>query len=329
MLEILERFSTNTTSITTNSRAPETRHLAKEPDSFSGNPTELENFLTSCVLYMDCYPGTFNSDKAKINFIISHCRHKVMKSLRPLMNRAQQPELLQNYEEFLKYLRRHWGDPDEKWNAKREIRNRQERRYLSGYKDPGGLTNITLRFFKPNLPAHVQPMDAGIISAFKSRYRAKVIPFALANYEDGVPPHLCYKVDIKSAMEMADDSWNEITGETVENCWKKVSGCIRGRKRKSFGVSHHSLILIATTVIGLARPQFGPRIPEKEQPVWSAYHGTEIEGHCVFDRYHYVRVLHREWDSENYAKRLPLTGFNSPLRYILFCLWLRKSTMSI
>ncbi|AAW45211.2 hypothetical protein CNH03540 [Cryptococcus deneoformans JEC21] len=222
MLEILERFSTNTTSITTNSRAPETRHLAKEPDSFSGNPTELENFLTSCVLYMDCYPGTFNSDKAKINFIISHCRHKVMKSLRPLMNRAQQPELLQNYEEFLKYLRRHWGDPDEKWNAKREIRNRQERRYLSGYKDPGGLTNITLRFFKPNLPAHVQPMDAGIISAFKSRYRAKVIPFALANYEDGVPPHLCYKVDIKSAMEMADDSWNEITGETVENCWKKV-----------------------------------------------------------------------------------------------------------
>lgn len=122
MLEILERFSTNTTSITTNSRAPETRHLAKEPDSFSGNPTELENFLTSCVLYMDCYPGTFNSDKGKINFIISHCRHKVMKSLRPLMNRAQQPELLHNYEEFLKYLRRHWGDPDEKGNAKREMR---------------------------------------------------------------------------------------------------------------------------------------------------------------------------------------------------------------
>ena len=91
-------------------------------DSFSGNPTELENFLTSCVLYMDCYPGTFNCDKPRINFIISHCRHKVMKSLHPLMNRAQQLELLQNSEEFLKYLRRHWGDPDEKGNAKREMR---------------------------------------------------------------------------------------------------------------------------------------------------------------------------------------------------------------
>lgn len=98
---------------------------------------------------------------------------------------------------------------------------------FSGHKDPGGLTNITLRFFKPNLTAHVQPMDAGIISAFKSRYRAKVIRFALENYEQGVPPHLCYKVDIKSAMEMADDSWNGITGETVENCWKKVKWVYR------------------------------------------------------------------------------------------------------
>lgn len=93
---------------------------------------------------------------------------------------------------------------------------------FSGHKDPGGLTSITLRFFKPNLTAHVQPMDAGIISAFKSCYRAKVIQFTLANYGEGVPAHLCYKIDIKSAMEMADNSWYEITGETVENCWKKV-----------------------------------------------------------------------------------------------------------
>lgn len=41
-----------------------------------------------------------------------------MKSLRPLVNRADQPALFQNYQEFLKYLHRHWGDPDEKGNAK-------------------------------------------------------------------------------------------------------------------------------------------------------------------------------------------------------------------
>ncbi|OWZ50032.1 hypothetical protein C349_01633 [Cryptococcus neoformans var. grubii Br795] len=123
MLEILERLWANATPISTNFQAPESKHLAEESDTFSGNTNALGNFITSCVLYMDCYPGNFSTDKAKINFIISHCRQKVMKSLRPLMNRADQPAPFQNYQEFLKYLHRHWGDQDEKGNAKGRCEN--------------------------------------------------------------------------------------------------------------------------------------------------------------------------------------------------------------
>ena len=35
----------------------------------------------------------------------------------------------------------------------------------------GGLSNIQLKFFSPNLTTHVQPMDAGIIKAFKSHHK--------------------------------------------------------------------------------------------------------------------------------------------------------------
>lgn len=134
MLELLERLSANSASPHPPAfRVSETKHLAKEPDSFNGDKNELENFITSCVLYMDCFPGTFSTDKTKINFIISHCRQKVLKSLRPLLNQAEQPELLQRYDKFLEYLRRHWGDPDEKGNAKREMRKLRQQGSASDF----------------------------------------------------------------------------------------------------------------------------------------------------------------------------------------------------
>jgi len=33
------------------------------------------------------------------------------------------------------------------------------------------LTNITVRYLPPNTTAHIQPMDAGIIKSFKSKYK--------------------------------------------------------------------------------------------------------------------------------------------------------------
>lgn len=62
-------------------------------------------------------------------------------------------------------------------------------------------------------------------------------------------------------------------------------------------------------MIGLAGPKSGPGDSEYEQPVRGAYHGTEIEGHGVFDRHHHVRVSDREWDNENLAPEISTDRF--------------------
>lgn len=94
ILEVLERLSVQQSSSDNPSPPITTIRIAKAPDAFQLIPTELDIFLSSCVLYMDAYPGTFNSDKSRINFVISHCRGSILQSLRPLINRADQPSLL-------------------------------------------------------------------------------------------------------------------------------------------------------------------------------------------------------------------------------------------
>ncbi|ADV20729.1 Hypothetical protein CGB_C0340W [Cryptococcus gattii WM276] len=68
-------------------------------------------------------------------------------------------------------------------------------------------------------------------------------------------------------------------------------------ERNLFNQDKTNLILIATTVLSLTGPQFGPRIPQKKKSIWCAYHRTKIEGHWVFDRHNNVRALNREWDN--------------------------------
>ena len=41
----------------------------------------------------------------------------------------------------------------------------------TSHKVPDGLKNVKIKFFQPNLTAHLRPMDAGIIRNFKLYYR--------------------------------------------------------------------------------------------------------------------------------------------------------------
>ena len=61
-----------------------------------------------------------------------------------------------------------------KWNS--ELISKRKKIVLllynfSGHQIPDGLTNIRVIFFVPNVAAHVQPLDAGIISCFKAIFR--------------------------------------------------------------------------------------------------------------------------------------------------------------
>lgn len=79
------------------------------------------------------------------------------------------------------------------------------------------LDNIEVLFLPPNTTSKLQPMDAGIIAAFKRRYRRLYIQRAVEIEEAGGTN--LYKVDLLTAMQCAKASWNEITANTIHNCF--------------------------------------------------------------------------------------------------------------
>jgi hypothetical protein len=93
---------------------------------------------------------------------------------------------------------------------------------FSGHVVPNTLTNIRVKNFEPNLTAHVQPNDQGIIRCFKACYRAKFINRAVDLYKAGVTPSQIYDIDQLEAMCLADEAWNEVDTTTIRNCWRKA-----------------------------------------------------------------------------------------------------------
>jgi hypothetical protein len=95
------------------------------------------------------------------------------------------------------------------------------------------LTNVTLVRLKPNMTAHTQPMDGGIIASFKSHFQNLKIQRALRIFtrhieerngtsnSAGQLPNP-YKIDVLEAMRMATSAWEQVTQETVANCWQHV-----------------------------------------------------------------------------------------------------------
>jgi hypothetical protein len=92
---------------------------------------------------------------------------------------------------------------------------------FSGHKPPKGLTNVRVENLEPNLTAHIQLMDAGIIRCFKAHFRRYSMQRALDRYDEGVTPGEIYNIDQLQAMRLADISWKEVTKDTIANCWRK------------------------------------------------------------------------------------------------------------
>ena len=84
------------------------------------------------------------------------------------------------------------------------------------------LTNIQVENFEPNLTAHVQPNNQGIICCFKACYRAKFVHRAIDLYEAAVTPSQIYDIDQLDAMRLADEAWNEVNTTMIQNCWHKA-----------------------------------------------------------------------------------------------------------
>ena len=79
-------------------------------------------------------------------------------------------------------------------------------------------TNVTITYFGANLTSWVQPLDAGIIRCFKAHYRRRFCKNALERDELGEAD--IYNINLLQVLRMATAAWDDVTPETIKNCWK-------------------------------------------------------------------------------------------------------------
>jgi DDE superfamily endonuclease len=87
--------------------------------------------------------------------------------------------------------------------------------------DPDKYPHIRIHFLPPNTTAHLQPMDAGIIRAFKAHYKKLYLHHVIQEFENGSdsPGH----IDVLQAIRIIDRAWHAITMETIANCWRHTA----------------------------------------------------------------------------------------------------------
>ncbi|XP_062578214.1 tigger transposable element-derived protein 6-like [Saccostrea cucullata] len=80
------------------------------------------------------------------------------------------------------------------------------------------LRNVTLHFLPPNTTAHIQPMDAGIIKAFKAHYRKQLVH----HYIERVEKKEEQSVNLREALHMVKRAWDSVKVSTIVNCYRHV-----------------------------------------------------------------------------------------------------------
>jgi DDE superfamily endonuclease/Tc5 transposase DNA-binding domain len=79
--------------------------------------------------------------------------------------------------------------------------------------------NIEIVALPPNTTSKLQPLDAGIIAAFKCHIRRQQLAYALdvLDHDDNPKP---YKVDQLTAMRWARMAWRNLNATVIQNCWR-------------------------------------------------------------------------------------------------------------
>ena len=82
----------------------------------------------------------------------------------------------------------------------------------------GGLKAIQL-FFCPPIRQVTQPMDQGLIRSLKAKYRSRLIKLIIKAIDSNkdIP-----KINVLDAMKLLTLSWEDVTENTVQNCFAKA-----------------------------------------------------------------------------------------------------------
>ena len=80
--------------------------------------------------------------------------------------------------------------------------------------------NVLVLFLPPNVTSVIQPLDQGIIVAFKAHYHKQHIAFVIQEVKNKVPVK-DIKVNMLQVLQWSREARKFVHGETVANCWVK------------------------------------------------------------------------------------------------------------
>ncbi|CEG50361.1 tigger transposable element-derived protein 6-like [Plasmopara halstedii] len=84
------------------------------------------------------------------------------------------------------------------------------------------LTNLEVVLFPPGTPPHLQPIAAGIVAAFKRRYRRRQIQQVLDQLDADADMSTAAKFDsigVKQALTWCTESWDALPSTLLTSCW--------------------------------------------------------------------------------------------------------------
>ncbi|XP_063614693.1 tigger transposable element-derived protein 6-like [Penaeus indicus] len=86
------------------------------------------------------------------------------------------------------------------------------------------LSNVTLKFLPANTTSRLQPLDQGIIRAFKARCRKHLLRSVIAKIDDttATASEVAKSVNVLGAVYMISRAWNETRESTITKCFAKA-----------------------------------------------------------------------------------------------------------
>ena len=89
-----------------------------------------------------------------------------------------------------------------------------------GGSDALALSNVTVKFLPANTTSHLQPLDGGIIQAFKLRYRQKLMEYILARVNTCASgTDLSKQITVLNAVKWCGSAWDEVSERTIKKCF--------------------------------------------------------------------------------------------------------------
>ena len=77
------------------------------------------------------------------------------------------------------------------------------------------LSNVNIVFYPANCTSEIQPMDQGIIKAFKSFYKFQLVNQMI----DEIDNPTKNKMTLLDCIYWIDAAWKKVTIKTIQNCW--------------------------------------------------------------------------------------------------------------